>query len=301
MPTGRRFRKEAIFVSLATPSKTIEILEKFNIRLSKRLGQNFLVDQNVLGKIVKVADLKSTDVVLEVGPGIGTLTQELAKRASAVLAVEIDEKLLAVLGETLKGFDNVKLVRLDALDLNLDDLPPDIPRPNKMVSNLPYNIASPLLIKFLVECPRIDEFVFMIQREVADRIIASPGCKDYGILTLKIQYHARPEIAFFVSRRAFLPSPEVDSAVMKLMRLPSSPAIGGDSVHLFQVIEAAFGHRRKTVRNALLTSDFGYEKGWVERALRIARIDPHRRGETLSLEEFARLSEALSADSRKSF
>lgn len=290
-------------MSLATPGKTIEILKKFNIRLSKRLGQNFLVDQNVLGKIVKIADLKSTDVVLEVGPGIGTLTQELAKRASAVLAVEIDKKLLAVLGETLKGFDNVKLLRLDALDLDLDNLPPNIPQPSKMVSNLPYNIASPLLIKFLVECPRIDEFVFMIQREVADRIIASPGCKDYGILTLKIQYHARPEIAFFVSRRAFLPSPEVDSAVVKLMRLPSPPAIGGvgDSVHLFQVIEAAFGHRRKTVRNALLTSDLGYEKGWVERALRVVNIDPHRRGETLSLEEFARLSEALSADSRRSF
>ncbi|MDI6892681.1 MAG: 16S rRNA (adenine(1518)-N(6)/adenine(1519)-N(6))-dimethyltransferase RsmA [Actinomycetota bacterium] len=290
-------------MSLATPGKTIEILKKFNIRLSKRLGQNFLVDQNVLGKIVKIADLKSTDVVLEVGPGIGTLTQELAKRASAVLAVEIDKKLLAVLGETLKGFDNVKLLQLDALDLDLDNLPPNIPQPSKMVSNLPYNIASPLLIKFLVECPRIDEFVFMIQREVADRIIASPGCKDYGILTLKIQYHARPEIAFFVSRRAFLPSPEVDSAVVKLMRLPSPPAIGGvgDSVHLFQVIEAAFGHRRKTVRNALLTSDLGYEKGWVERALRVVNIDPHRRGETLSLEEFARLSEALSADSRRSF
>ncbi|MDI6822511.1 MAG: 16S rRNA (adenine(1518)-N(6)/adenine(1519)-N(6))-dimethyltransferase RsmA [Actinomycetota bacterium] len=280
---------------LASPRKTIDILKKYNLRLSKSLGQNFLVDENILKKIIHAANLKSEDVVLEVGSGIGTLTQVLAERAGQVIAVELDRTLIPILSETLKGFENVKLLRRDALKLDLNLLPPSL-QPNKLVSNLPYNIASPLLVKYLHEYPQIELFVVTIQKELAERILASPGGKDYGAFTLKIQYYSEPKMISIVPRTVFLPPPKVDSAVIKLKRL-SSPRVGvKHPSHLFELITAAFEHRRKTIKNSLIhSSRLSYGKREVEKALKGANIDPERRGETLSIYEFALLSESLQA------
>jgi len=273
-------------MSLATPAKTIAVLKQFNLHLSKSLGQNFLVDENVLKKIVDFAELEVSDIVLEIGPGIGTLTQLLAGNSGSVVAVEYDKKFFPVLEQTLSSFGNVTVLHSDALDFDLESAIPQAALPNKMVSNLPYNIAAPLLIRYLQEYPFLSSFVIMVQREVGSRITAKPSTRDYSSLSLLLQYYAEPIFGFCVSRNVFIPAPHVDSAVIKLKRLGRPRIEVGDEALLFKLIKAAFAQRRKTIRNALSAAT-GVGKDNVELALDRSGIDSKRRGETLSLEEFA--------------
>lgn len=276
--------------SLATPSATIAILKKYNLSLRKKLGQNFLVDENILKKIISSANLNPDEIVLEVGPGIGTLTRALAGKAKTLVAVEIDKTFCLVLEETLSDLDNVKLICADALKFDLSALS-SASQSLKLVSNLPYNIATPLLITYLKKYPQIKEYIVMVQKEVAERIVALPESKEYGAFSLKIQYFARPKILFTVSKNVFLPKPKVDSAVVRIVRLDKPEVTVGDAQFLFKVIEAAFSVRRKIIKNALISA-FASKEIIVE-SLRNSRIDEIRRGESLSLKDFAKLSNEL--------
>lgn len=275
-----------------TPSSTIKILKKFNIRLTKRLGQNFLVDKNILKKIITAASLTPHDNVLEVGPGIGTLTYTLAQEVNKVIAVELDKRLVNILKETLRQFDNIIVIEKDALKLNLRSLPQDFPQPNKMVSNLPFNIATPLLAQIIQDYPQIELLVVTVQKEVAERIVAKAGSKDYGYFSLKVQYHTQPEIVARVPKTVFIPPPKVDSAIVKIIRTGKPKVQTSDEPFLFKVIEASFAQRRKTIKNCL-TSRLGLDEGTINQALEVANIDSKRRGETLTLDQFANLSDAL--------
>lgn len=277
-----------MLMPIVNPTMTIEILKKHGIRTAKYLGQHFLVDGNILKKIIGAANVTGNDVVLEIGAGIGTLTEALLEEAGEVLAVEYDSKLFPILEENFKSAKNFHLIRADALKISPDDLPF---KPNKVVSNLPYNIASPLIVKILEEFPGVEEFVIMVQEEVAKRIVATPGTKDYGRLTLKINYYAESEILFKVSKNVFLPPPKVSSAVIRITRLPSCRVRIADRKLLFNLISIVFNQRRKTIANAL--SSLSYDKGKMNEILLNAGINPKRRGETLSLSDFARLSEMV--------
>jgi 16S rRNA (adenine1518-N6/adenine1519-N6)-dimethyltransferase len=279
-------------MSLATPAKTIAILNKYNLHLTKSLGQNFLVDENILNKIGNLAELKSEDIVLEIGPGIGTLTQLLAKHVRAVIAVEYDKTFLPVLDETLSFFKNVKIFHSDALEFDLTTRLSKTMLPSKMVSNLPYNIASPLLINYLRDCPCLKTFVIMVQKEIALRMMAKPSTKSYSSFTLLLQYYCEPIFGFSVSRNVFIPIPNVDSAVVKLQRLKQPRIKVGNEALLFKLIKAAFSQRRKTISNSL-AADTGFDKDKVELALEKCGINSKRRGETLSLEEFGALCRAF--------
>lgn len=274
---------------LATPNKVLETLTKFNLHLSKRLGQNFLVDQNILKKIVDSANLSKKDVVLEVGAGIGTLTLPLAQKVKKVVTAELDKALIPALEENLRSEQNVRIIQADILKLDFSHLEKELPRPNKLVSNLPYNIATPLVIRLLEECPFIKTYVVMVQKEVAKRFIAKPSTKDYSVATLKIAYFAERKTLFNVSRNVFLPKPKVSSSVIKLERLSKPRIKAKDQSLLFESIKLAFSKRRKTIKNALLEN---YPR--IEEALMACKINPQRRPETLSLEEFACLSDFLS-------
>lgn len=278
--------------SLATPSATISILKKFNLHLSKKLGQNFLVDRNVLDKIIQASQLKTRDVVIEVGSGIGTLTQALAERARLVLAIEYDRTFLEILEQTLKRFDNVEVIPADALKLDLDSLSSKYPQPDKMVSNLPYNIAAPLIARYLTCYPYLKYLVVMVQREIAERMTASPGSKSYSAFSLKVQYYSQPQVVSIVPRTVFIPPPQVDSAIVKLRRFKTPPAATRDTRHLFKVIEAAFAQRRKTIQNAI-SEGLGLDKGEVGAILSSLGLAPTLRGESLSLQQFAQISKAL--------
>lgn len=279
-------------MSLATPVNTISILKQFKLHLSKSLGQNFLVDENILNKIGHFAELDAHDIVLEIGPGIGTLTQLLAQRVKSVIAIEYDEKFLPVLDETLSAFRNVKVLNFDAMDFNLISMLPCYALPNKLVSNLPYNIAVPLLIKYLQECPSLTTFIVMVQKEIAARMMGKPSTKNYSSVSLLLQYHCQLSFGFQVSRNVFIPVPNVDSALVKLERLSTPRVKVGDEALLFKLIKAAFAQRRKTIRNAL-TTNTGLGKQNVELALWECGIDFKARGESLSLDEFGALCRAL--------
>ncbi|MCS7172966.1 MAG: 16S rRNA (adenine(1518)-N(6)/adenine(1519)-N(6))-dimethyltransferase RsmA [Armatimonadetes bacterium] len=263
-------------------------LRRHHLQPKRRLGQHFLVDARVLERIVALADLGPQDAVLEVGAGTGTLTEQLARRAGWVVAVEVDPALQAVLREQVSGLPNVQIVQADILTLDLRSLfPPGFVR--KVVSNLPYQIASSLTVRLLEEVPDLERLVLMVQREVAERMAACPGTKDYGLLSLLVQYRARVEIALRIPPRAFLPPPRVHSAVVVLR--PHPPPGSVDEALLFRVIRAAFAHRRKQLRNALRT--LGIPAAALEAAAERARVALRRRGETLSLQEFLALAEAL--------
>lgn len=278
--------------NLASPRVTKEILARFDFRPRKSLGQHFLVDGNVLERIIDVSGISDEDVILEVGPGIGTLTVALARGAREVVAIERDRRLEPVLAETLAGLHNVRLLWGDALSADLEVVPH---APNKLVSNLPYQVATPLIAEYLEHFPGIGLYVVMVQREVALRMLARPGGKDYGVFTVKLNYFCDVAKVLDVSRRVFLPQPEVGSAVVKIRRL-EKPKIGvQDAVWLFELVRAAFGYRRKTIKRAL-AGVLGRSPAEIEAGLRAALIEPERRGETLSLAEFARLSEALARD-----
>ena len=281
-------------MNLATYTNTKEIIDKHDFRLNKSLGQNFLVDQNILDKIVDAAQITKEDVVFEIGTGIGTLTYELAMRAKKVVAIEIDKSLIPILEETLADCDNVKIVNQDILKTDILELAEEHSpnRPIKVVANLPYYITTAIIMKFLESGARLDSFVIMIQKEVADRITAKPSTKDYGSLTVAIRYYATSSIVAKVPKGAFVPPPNVDSSVVKLQIRCKKDVEIHDEKLFFKVVRGSFSKRRKTILNALSTYE-NFGKDQVLRGLAAAKIDPRRRGETLTIDEFATLTNCL--------
>lgn len=281
---------------LYSPAVIKEIMNKHKITFHKRLGQNFLIDGNAVRGIADAADLNSQDTVVEIGPGIGTLTQELAERGNRVIAIELDRDLLPVLEENLRDYPNVQVVSGDALQVNFDDVVLKTGgslAAYKIVGNLPYYITTPLIMHALERGFKFSVFVLMVQKEVAQRIVAVPGTKDYGMLSLAVQYHTIPELALKVPRTVFMPKPEVDSAVLKLTRRKLPPVSVADEQLLFRIIKAAFGQRRKTLLNALANARIGQSKDELLSVFKATGLDPGRRGETLSMEEFGSLTNAL--------
>ncbi|MBP3953494.1 16S rRNA (adenine(1518)-N(6)/adenine(1519)-N(6))-dimethyltransferase RsmA [Bacillus suaedae] len=282
---------------IATPIRTKEILTKFGFQFKKSLGQNFLIDTNILRNIVEAASITEDTGVIEVGPGIGALTEQVAKKAKKVVSFEIDQRLLPVLDETLAPYSNVSIIHSDVLkaDLRLaiEDNFKDI-TDIMVVANLPYYVTTPILMKFLEEKLPVRGIVVMIQAEVADRISAKPGTKEYGALSIAAQYYAKAEKVMTVPGSVFIPQPRVDSAVLRLT-IRDEPAVSViDEPYFFKVFHASFANRRKTILNNLVHNLGPKEKKpEIEAALAEADVDPQRRGETLSLEEFAILSDAL--------
>lgn len=282
---------------IATPSRTRQLIAKHGFVLKKSLGQNFLIDRNILLNIVEAAELEAADGVLEIGPGIGALTEQLARRAGSVVAIELDGRLLPILEESLAGYPNVSIVHGDVLKVDLVKLFQDRFRDAervKVVANLPYYVTTPIIMKLLEERLPISSIVVMIQKEVAERLSAGPGTKDYGSLSIAVQYYSEAETVAFVPRTAFLPQPNVDSAVVRLRLREYPPVKVEDERWFFEVVHAAFAQRRKTLANNLLGRFLPKDRrAELEAILASCGIDPGRRGETLSLEEFARLSDAL--------
>ena len=278
---------------LYEPKATAEILKKYDFRFKKRFGQNFLIDGNVIKKIIAAADISGDDFILEIGPGIGTLTQFLACEAGRVAAVEIDEKLIPVLEETLCGYENVRVINADILKLDIKKLIEEENggRPIKVIANLPYYITTPVITELLESEAAIASLTVMIQKEVAARIAASAGTKDYGALTLAVAYHCETEKITDVSPNCFIPRPEVTSAVIRLDMKKDKTAVGDEKL-MFRLIKAAFAQRRKTLMNAMRNSGVcACSKEEWEEIFKDAGIDGGIRGETLELEDFARLAD----------
>jgi len=272
-------------------NQTKQTLRKYGLRLRKGLGQNLLIDDDVLEKIVEAASLTKDDLVLEIGPGLGVLTKRLASLASKVIAVEIDSALVGLLGRELRDCKNVEIIEADILKTDLSKLlPPSSPK-LKVVANLPYYITTPVIIHLLEKRDLIESMIIMIQKEVGERIIASPGGKDYGSLSILVQYYAIPELVTPVFSSSFIPRPKVDSSVIKL-KVADAPRVKVDDEKLFfRVVRGAFGKRRKMLPNAL--SGAGFDKEKVVDLLNQMGLDPKQRGETLSIQEFAALSNLL--------
>ncbi len=267
-----------------------QILQKYGFHFKKKWGQNFIYDRNILQRIAAAAEIRPGDSVIEIGPGAGTLTKVLALSGAKVVAVEIDRSLLPVLAEQLEGLD-VKIVEADVLKVNLDDLAAGhgLRKPYKIVANLPYYITTPIIMDILESNYDYERIVIMVQWEVARRLTAQPGSKEFGSVTLAVQYYTEAEILFKVPRQAFNPMPEVDSAVIALQKREKPPVDVSDPQLLFKLIKASFGQRRKTLLNALVAAERGLNKTAVQDRLNRAGLDGQRRGETLSLEEYARL------------
>jgi 16S rRNA (adenine1518-N6/adenine1519-N6)-dimethyltransferase len=271
--------------TIANKDVTLHILKRFGIRMSKKLGQNFLIDEHVVRNIVEAANLTPGDAVLEIGPGIGTLTQGLAEAGGQVTAVEIDRRLIEVLGKTLEGYENIKIVHGDILRI---DVAKEVMAPRyKVVANLPYYITTPIIMGLLEARMPIDVLVTMVQKEVAERMVAVPGTKDYGSLSVAVQYYTQPEIMFLVPPASFIPPPAVDSAVIRCTVREKPPVEVNERV-FFRVVKAAFAQRRKTLSNTLKTT--GVPADTLRVILEKAGIDGTRRGETLSLQEFAAIA-----------
>ena len=272
-----------------------DTLNKHNFKFKKKFGQNFITDGNLLQKIVDAGEVGPDDVVIEVGPGAATLTKALAQHAKAVIAIEIDHDLIPIIEETMEGFDNFYLVQGDALELNLDDLIVEklgAPHRCKVVANLPYYITTPLVMHFLEQGFSIDRIVIMVQKEVAERFAANPGKKDYGAITVSLNYYGAVRNAFTVPRQMFTPRPDVDSAVVDIQPWVEKPLQAKDENLFHRLVKAAFGQRRKTLNNALKTMQL--DSALVQSALAQCEIDGTRRGETLSVAEFVALSNAIS-------
>lgn len=273
---------------IADPSATRHVLKKFKLRAVKGLGQNFLIDANIVRQIVNSAEIQTGDEVLEIGPGIGTLTQGLLEAGAHVTAVELDKKLPAVLRETLAGYENFRLIEGDILKVNIAEL---MPKPFKVAANLPYYITTQILLTLLEKKLPVTKVVTMVQREVAERMTAAPGSKIYGALSVAVQLRSEPRIAFDVPPKSFLPPPEVTSAVV-VCDVRKPPFEIADEEFFIKVVRTAFAQRRKTLLNSL-TATFEREK--ILSALQVTGIDSTRRAETLSLEDFARLANFLSS------
>lgn len=273
---------------IASPEVVKYVCKRFGIHMSKKLGQNFLINRKIVDGIVKAAELTDKDVVLEIGPGIGTLTQALAENAQYVKAIELDRRLLEVLATTLAQYNNVEIIHGDVLKLNIPEIMDG--KRFKVVANLPYYITTPIIMSLLESRLPIESLVVMIQKEVAERIIAQPGSKAYGALSVAVQYYTEPEIVLEVPSKSFLPAPEVTSSVIRCKVRTTPPVKVFDEKLFFRTVKAAFAQRRKTLANTFKTT--GLDKDNIEMILSKAEIDFNRRGETLSLEELANISNA---------
>lgn len=281
---------------LGNPSNTNEILNKFGLTAQKRYGQNFLIDSNVLEKIVKSAGITKEDTVLEIGPGIGTLTQYLCEAAGKVIAVEIDRNMIPVLEYTLSDYDNITIINEDVLKLNIPELVKEQnnSKPVKVVANLPYYITTPIIMGLLEMDAPIESITVMIQKEVAQRMQEGPGSKDYGALSLAVQYYSQAEMKMIVKPNCFIPRPNVDSAVIRLDIYDNPPVQVKNRALMFRIIKGAFEQRRKTLMNSLShSSAYETDKDKIEAALVEMGKNVNIRGEELTLEEFALLSDIL--------
>lgn len=288
---------------LSNPQKTIEILQKYQFVFQKRFGQNFLIDPHVLEKIMAAAQIGPEDCVLEIGPGIGTMTQYLAERAARVVAVEIDEGLIPILQETLKDYGNVTLIRADILKVDIKELAQEYGggRPFKVVANLPYYITTPIVMGLLEGDAPVESITVMVQKEVADRMQVGPGTKDYGALSLAVQYYARPEIMANVPPNCFMPRPNVGSAVIRLSVYKEPPVKAVDEKLLFAIIRASFNQRRKTLQNGLgHVPELGISKEMTAQILEAMGLSVSVRGEALTLEQFADFANRAAALRAKS-
>lgn len=278
---------------LSDPKKTIEVIQKYQFAFQKRFGQNFLIDAHVLEKIVSAAGITKNDCVLEIGPGIGTMTQYLAENAGQVIAVEIDTNLLPILADTLKDYSNVKVINQDILKVDINELVKEYnnDRPIKVVANLPYYITTPIIMGLFESNVPIDNITVMVQKEVADRMQVGPGSKDYGALSLAVQYYASPYIVANVPPNCFIPRPNVGSAVIRLTRYQEPPVQVKDPKLMFKLIRASFNQRRKTLQNGLNNSpEISFSKEEITKAIESLGVSPSVRGEALSLEQFAQLA-----------
>ena len=278
---------------LSDPKKTIEVIQKYQFAFQKRFGQNFLIDAHVLEKIVSAAGITKDDCVLEIGPGIGTMTQYLAESAGQAIAVEIDTNLLPILADTLKDYSNVKVINQDILKVDINELVKEYNngRPIKVVANLPYYITTPIIMGLFESNVPIDNITVMVQKEVADRMQVGPGSKDYGALSLAVQYYASPYIVANVPPNCFIPRPNVGSAVIRLTRYQEPPVQVKDPKLMFKLIRASFNQRRKTLQNGLNNSpEISFSKEEITKAIESLGVSPSVRGEALSLEQFAQLA-----------
>ncbi len=280
---------------LGNPSATNEILNKYNLSAQKRYGQNFLIDSNVLRKIVESAGVGKEDTVLEIGPGIGTLTQYLCEAAGNVICIEIDRQMIPVLEDTLSEYDNVRIINEDVLKVDIEQLLKENGAKSvKVVANLPYYITTPIIMELLEKDAPIESITVMIQKEVAQRMQTGPGSKDYGALSLAVAFYSRAEVMMTVSPNCFIPRPNVDSAVIRMDRLKEPPVEVRDKAFMFKIIKGAFEQRRKTLTNALSNSvSFKTDKEKVAEALQKMGKNVNIRGEELTLSEFALLSDIL--------
>ena len=280
--------------NLGNPKNTIEIIQKYEFMFQKKFGQNFLIDTHVLEKIISAAGITKNDCVLEIGPGIGTMTQYLAENAGHVVAVEIDRNLIPILKETLADYDNVTVINEDILRVDIKALAEEYNggKPIKVVANLPYYITTPIIMGLFESGVPIDNITVMVQKEVADRMKEGPGSKDYGALSLAVQYYAEPEIVANVPPNCFIPRPNVGSAVIRLTRHKEMPVEVKDPALMFKIIRASFNQRRKTLQNGLGNAS---ELPYTKEAIAEMGLTPTIRGEALSLAQFAQLSDILGA------
>ena len=284
--------------TLGNPQNTIAVLQKYHFNFQKKFGQNFLIDPHVLDKIIGAAGITKDDMVLEIGPGIGTMTQYLSCAARQVVAVEIDKNLIPILEDTLQGFDNVEVINEDVLKLDLAKLAQEKNdgKPLKVVANLPYYITTPIIMGLFENQVPVSSITVMVQKEVADRMQAGPGTKDYGALSLAVQYYASPYIAANVPPNCFMPRPKVGSAVINLTRYQEPPIQVEDEKLMFRIIRASFNQRRKTLANGMKNSpELDYTKEQIEGAILSTGQKVNVRGEALTLEEFAQIANYLTA------
>ena len=282
--------------TLGNPQNTIEVLQKYNFSFQKKFGQNFLIDTHVLDKIIQSANITEDDMVLEIGPGIGTMTQYLAQAAGKVIAVEIDKNLIPILEDTLSGYDNVRVINEDVLKLDLKKLADEENngKPVKVVANLPYYITTPIIMGLFENEVPVESITVMVQKEVADRMQTGPGNKDYGALSLAVQYYADPYIVANVPPNCFMPRPKVGSAVIRLTRHQNPPVTAKDEKLMFRIIRASFNQRRKTLQNSIHNAaDLNFSKEQVVAALEEMQLSQTVRGEVLSLKQFAELTNLL--------
>lgn len=281
---------------LSNPQKTIEVIQKYEFTFQKKFGQNFLIDSHVLNKIIASADITKDDFVLEIGPGIGTMTQYLAEAARQVLAVEIDKTLIPILHETLSTYDNVEVINEDVLKLDICKIVEEKNggKPVKVVANLPYYITTPIIMGLLESHVPVESITVMVQKEVAMRMQAGPGTKDYGALSLAVQYYCEPYIAANVPPNCFMPRPKVGSTVIRLTRYSKPPVTTENEQLMFRLIRASFNQRRKTLANGLNNApDLHYTKEQIAQAIEQLGVSASIRGEALTLEQFAKLADIL--------
>ncbi|NMA85778.1 MAG: 16S rRNA (adenine(1518)-N(6)/adenine(1519)-N(6))-dimethyltransferase RsmA [Tissierellia bacterium] len=279
---------------LYSPKYTKEILEKYQFQFSKSLGQNFLIDGNILNNIMTLGGITKEDLILEIGPGIGTLTEEIALNAKKVVAVELDKNLLPILDQTLKVYDNIEIVHGDILEINVKKLIEDKldGGPIKVVANLPYYITTPIIGKLLESELNIHSIIIMVQKEVADRMVARCNTKDYGSLSVFINYYTDAEIILKVPKTVFMPQPKVDSAVVKMVLKEELPNVNREL--FFKIVKSAFGKRRKTILNSLSSGELNVEKEMIKNILEEANIPLNARAENLNIEDFIKISETFS-------